>query len=263
MKRSNYHTHTVYCDGKDSPRELVERALELGCPQIGFSGHSYTETGDERPYCMTREDTAAYKKEIRALREEYSGRITILLGVERDFFFKEDTDGYDYVIGSVHYVFKDGLYLPVDESEDIQRKIVREHYNGDFYAFAEDYFALVGEVATKTDCDIVGHFDLISKFNEAGDLFDPQNERYRKAADAALDRLLGRGLTFEINYGAVRKGLRSEPYPEKRILDKLRQRGEKTILSSDCHDRRDLLFGIEEDNVFVPRKAVPPAEKDE
>ena len=29
--RSNFHTHTVFCDGKDSPEAMAERALELGC----------------------------------------------------------------------------------------------------------------------------------------------------------------------------------------------------------------------------------------
>ena len=28
---NNYHTHTRYCDGKDSPEELVLEAIALGC----------------------------------------------------------------------------------------------------------------------------------------------------------------------------------------------------------------------------------------
>ena len=40
-KFSNFHTHTILCDGKDRPEELVLEALRLGCPAIGFSGHSY------------------------------------------------------------------------------------------------------------------------------------------------------------------------------------------------------------------------------
>lgn len=252
MKRSNYHTHSVYCDGSDTPRELVEKAIELGCPQIGFSGHSYTGIEDNDPFCMTLEGTAAYKKEIRTLQKEYEGKIEILLGVERDYFWKDDTDDYDYVIGSVHYVYKDGVYLPVDESEEIQKSIVREHYDGDFYAFAEDYYRLVGEIAERTHCDIVGHFDLIAKYNEKNDLFDPKHPRYVAAADRALEQLMNRGLYFEINYGAVQKGYRTEPYPERRFLEKLREKGEKTLRSSDCHTKENLLFGIEGENEFHP-----------
>ena len=40
--KANYHTHTVFCDGRNTPEELVQEAIRLGCPEIGFSGHSYT-----------------------------------------------------------------------------------------------------------------------------------------------------------------------------------------------------------------------------
>ena len=38
---SNFHTHTCLCDGKDRPEDLVQEALRLGCPALGFSGHAY------------------------------------------------------------------------------------------------------------------------------------------------------------------------------------------------------------------------------
>ena len=37
---SNFHTHTILCDGKDEPEALVQEALRLGCPALGFSGHA-------------------------------------------------------------------------------------------------------------------------------------------------------------------------------------------------------------------------------
>ena len=39
MIPSNYHTHTCFCDGKNTPEEMVLEAIRLGCPEIGFSGH--------------------------------------------------------------------------------------------------------------------------------------------------------------------------------------------------------------------------------
>ena len=41
MMFSNYHTHTTYCDGANTPEELVLEAIRLGCPELGFSGHSH------------------------------------------------------------------------------------------------------------------------------------------------------------------------------------------------------------------------------
>ena len=205
MKFSNYHTHTHYCDGKDSPEELVLEALRLGCPELGFSGHSHSPADE----CgMTPEATRAYVREIRALREKYADQITILLGIEQDYFSTMPTEDYDYIIGSVHAVEKDGLYLSVDKSREDQVQAVREHYDGDYYAFIEDYYALVAQVYEKTRCDIVAHFDLVTKFNEDESLFDTGCPRYRDAAMAALEALAKKPVIFEIHTGAVSRGYR-------------------------------------------------------
>ena len=37
---TNYHTHSTYCDGKASPREMVDFAVAHGFTALGFSGHS-------------------------------------------------------------------------------------------------------------------------------------------------------------------------------------------------------------------------------
>lgn len=249
MIPNNYHTHTRYCDGKDSPEELVLRAIELGCTELGFSGHSYVPFDD---CCMTLEGTRAYQREIRELQARYADRIRILLGVEQDYYSPMPTDAYDYVIGSVHYVYRDGEYLPVDLSRDRQIEIVREHYAGDFYAFAEDYYALVGQVYEKTRCRIVGHFDLITKFNEDESLFDTAHPRYRAAALRAQYQLSHEPAIFEINTGAIARGYRTTPYPDPFLLEELRRRKLPLILSSDCHDRKDLLCSLCEYHEIYP-----------
>lgn len=242
MTPSNYHTHTVYCDGRDTPEELILEAIKLGCPAIGFSGHSFTPF--DTSYCMSEEKTGAYVAEVRRLAEKYKDRIKVLCGIEQDFFSPMPTDGYDYVIGAVHYIEKDGAYLPVDESRERQIADVKQYYGGDFYAYCADYYRLVARVYDKTKCKIVAHFDLVTKFNEDGSLFDVADPRYVAAADAALEALLPCPVTFEINSGAIARGYRKTPYPEPRILDVLKKRGARIIKTSDCHDKRFLLLGL-------------------
>ena len=133
-----------------------------------------------------------------------------------------------------------------------QIRIVREYYRGDFYAFIEQYFAMVGEIYDKTHCDIVGHFDLVTKFNEDGSLFDTSHPRYRAAALAALDRLCACPVIFEVNTGAIARGYRKTPYPENWLLDELRRRKMPLLLCSDCHDRRFLLCGMDELKQKIP-----------
>ncbi|MBO5371040.1 MAG: PHP domain-containing protein, partial [Clostridia bacterium] len=41
MILEDLHTHTTYCDGKDSPEDMVKTAIEKGLRVIGFSGHIY------------------------------------------------------------------------------------------------------------------------------------------------------------------------------------------------------------------------------
>jgi len=243
MRKGNLHTHTVFCDGKDTPEELVLEALRLGCDYIGFSGHSRTGIPEDEPFCMSVEGTESYKAEICRLKRKYEGKIDILMGIEQDYYSVDSPVDYEFVIGSVHYIFKDGVYLPVDVSKESQLSAVNEHYGGDVYSFIEDYYTLVGDVYRKTGCDIIGHFDLVTKFNEDGSLFDTSHPRYVRAADRALNKLLREDVAFEINYGAVGRGYRKTPYPEERILNQIEAAGKKTIRTSDCHNKDWLLLG--------------------
>lgn len=239
---SNYHTHTAFCDGRDEPEAIVREAIRLGCPELGFSGHSHVPFDD---CCMSVEGTERYKAEIRRLKEKYADEIRIYLGVEQDYYGDLPTDDYEFVIGSVHYVEKDGEYLSVDLSRESFLQYVERFYGGDVYAFAEDYYALVARIHEKTRCRIVGHFDLITKFNEDDCLFDTAHPRYRRAALAALDALADKPVLFEINTGAISRGYRRTPYPAPWILAELRARGAGLLLSSDCHRREDLLCALE------------------
>lgn len=239
----NYHTHTTYCDGENSVEETIIKAIELGLSELGFSGHSYTEF-DLEP-CMTQEGTKLYKQEILALKEKYKDKIKILLGLECDYYSDEPLKDYDYIIGSVHYVLKEGNYLFVDYSREMQIEAVNRYYNGDFYAFVEDYYSTVAEIYDKTKCDIIGHFDLITKFNADCSLFDINHPRYITAWQKAADAIINTPAVVEINTGAMSRGYTKEPYPSNEIIKYFKQKGKKLIFSSDCHNKDFLLFGYE------------------
>ncbi len=242
--RADWHVHTRYCDGKASPAEMAEAALAAGLEALGFSGHSYTFF--DGTWCMSPEGTEAYRREVAALRERYAGRLRIFCGVEQDYYSAESTAGYDYVIGSVHYVKAGNDYLPVDESPAHLRGGAEKHFGGDVYAFAEAYFETVGRVAELPGCSVIGHFDLIAKFNEREPLFDEKHPRYVAAWQAAAEQLLGSGLPFELNTGAICRGYRSVPYPAPDILRWLAERGARFLLNSDSHSPDALCFGFEE-----------------
>ena len=238
----NLHTHTCYCDGKDTPEELVKRAIELGFTAIGFSGHEYSV--HDVDFCMSRENTKKYIEEIQRLKETYKGQITVYMGIERDFFGEIDEVPYDYVIGSLHYVEKDGSLLTVDYTEEIMKENVEKYFGGDYRAYVERYYELIGDVVSKTKADIVGHFDLITKFNEGNKYFDEEEDWYKDAALKALRKAVVTKPIFEINTGAMARGYRSKPYPADFLLDEIERLDCSVILSSDCHDKMDLNFGF-------------------
>ena len=240
----NYHTHTTFCDGKSTAEEMVQKAIELGFTELGFSGHSYTEF-DLEP-CMTREGTEQYKTEITRLKEKYNTQIKILLGIEYDYHSDEPIDDYDYILGSVHYLYKDGEYLCIDYSRDKQIEAVNKYYNGDFYSYIEDYYATVADLYNKTKCDIIGHFDLIVKYNSDGSLFDVNHPRYVAAWKSAADAIIKTPAVVEINTGGMARGHVKAPYPSEEIIDYFKSHGKKLIFSSDCHNKDFLLCGYDD-----------------
>lgn len=242
MIASDFHVHTSFCDGKDTPEAMVQRAVELGMESIGFSGHAYTSFDDE--WCMSVAGTLQYKERIAALKEQYGDRIKIYCGAEWDLYSDGSRDGFEYLIGSVHYVERK-RGMTVDESPEAFRRLAEERYNGDFYRLCEQYYANVSEVIDVTGADIIGHFDLVTKFNEGNVLFDTHNDRYVNAWQAACDRLLKTGKPFEINTGAITRGYRKDPYPSADIIDYIGSHGGSFILSSDSHSASSLLYGFD------------------
>ncbi len=97
-----------------------------------------------------------------------------------------------------------------------------------------------------TGCGVIGHFDIVAKFNEGGALFDERHPRYVAAWRAAADELLRSGAVFEINTGGIARGWRSTPYPAPPILDYLAAGGARFLLSGDAHRADGLCFGFDE-----------------
>ena len=312
--KANLHTHTTWCDGKNTAEEMVLSAIESGFNVLGFSGHSYTSFDES--YCMSRENTKVYRQEIRRLADVYRDQIRIFCGIEQDLFADDPATirqaacgapapdeaavpgeaAYDYAIGSVHAVFKEcspsqlesirsegypsgvilaepgnadpevqdaakddrcGVYYYVDWEKETMQWAIDRLYGGDSLALAEDYFDSVTRFADDPACQIVGHFDLLTKFEEQvsengdGDdgpepLFDTRHPRYLDAAGNAIFALAGANKIFEINTGAMAKGYRTDPYPGGRLLEMILQAGGRITVNSDCHAAGKLDYGFAE-----------------
>lgn len=225
MGLSNFHTHTTFCDGRDTPEAMVRAALQLGFDSLGFSSHSDMLA-----------DPAAYRAEIRRLQAAYAGRLRILCGIEAEFGPAFCRMGYDYVIGSVHYVTApDGARVAVDDAPEALHGGIAAHFGGDAEAFVKAYFETERRMLATFDFDIAGHLDLVRKFNAKAPFFDESAPWYLGELEATADALAARGKIAEVNTGAIARGWLDDAYPSPEFRGLLRERGVRFILSSDAH----------------------------
>lgn len=261
--------HTTYCDGKSSAEEMVAAAIGAGLKTVGISGHSYTWFDES--YCMSRENTEAYIEEVNGLREKYADRIRVLLGTELDYHADIDTSPYDYLIGSSHYILRDGCYLDVDFSPEMLMDGANRHFGGNMAQMAAAYYEQVGDIVNRTGCDIIGHFDLITKFNETlpVQIVGTSDPVYVTSWMDAVDRIFedtarlrnsghpnrletlgilraGDKPVFEINTGAMSKGYRTSPYPSADQINYIRKKGGILILNSDSHSAGNVAYAFDQ-----------------
>ena len=235
----NLHTHTFLSDGKDSPEQMLEAAISMGFDSLGFSDHAPTEFSTE-----VEIDDLTYFDRISLAREKYKDRIKVFLGIELDYYSKGvfAERNYDYKIGSVHLALsKNGRLVEFDHTPEIAKKHVEEDFDGNVYSYAEAYFKRVAHLPERFDFDIVGHFDVLTKYVEKCDGFlDTGSPIYRKMAFEALHTVRKKRSLFELNTGAVARGWRSSPYPEEFLLREMRALDCKMVIGSDCHDKAKL-----------------------
>lgn len=258
---SNLHTHTTFCDGSATAEELVREAIEKGFVSLGFSGHAYAPYGTS--WCM--KDESGYVNEINRLKEKYKDKIEIYLGIEEDAFAPVDRSKYEYIIGSMHYIEAKGEYLPIDLGEDCVKKCLAAFGGSVADTSVAYYSALHGYLKARRP-DVVGHFDLITKYDELGEPYFLGRHEHDSVARACIEKLAGDGFLFEVNTGAISRGIRKTPYPAPFILHEIKRAGGDIILNSDCHmkggldckfkETKDLLrdIGFKETTILYKHK---------
>ena len=223
--KANYHTHTTFCDGRDTPEAMVLAAIEKGFDELGFSAHS-----------EMLKDPAAYVAEIRRLAAKHEGQIKILCGLEADWPCPLDLAPYDYVIGSVHFVpAPTGARVAVDDTPERLQAGIRDGFGGSSEAFVRAYFRTEREMVAAGRFTFVGHPDLVRKFNAKHPCFDENAAWYREELVKTADAIAACGKPVEVNTGAISRGWLDEAYPSPAFRALLRERGVRFLLSSDAH----------------------------
>ena len=219
MLLQSLHTHSLYDDGQDTLARMAQNAEAAGLDALGFSGHSPLPFAND--WAIDQSCLADYLREARSLQADFRGRFSLYCGLEWDSCSPLPEQKLDYLIGSVHYfpALPDGTRFTVDGSAQLLAQCAQVQFGGDMAAQADCYYALVARLAEVPQVDIVGHFDLITKFDEP-------HTRYPivpPSARAAMERLVRAGKIFEINTGAISRGYRTTPYPALWLLQQLQR----------------------------------------
>ncbi len=243
--KQNLHLHSSFCDGKNPPEETVKEAIRQGFDSIGFSGHSYMSFAPS--FSMSIEGTEEYKAEIKRLKEAYKKELKIFLGLEVEMYSLPEVDlsDYDYLIGSCHYFDIDGQKVGFDRKAEFVKEVIDTHFGGDGLEYAKAYYKTLATLPERGNFDIIGHFDLVTKHSEKENFFDAESKEYRFAAIEAAEALSGKIPFFEVNTGAIARGYRTTPYPNPFIIKELKRLGFGAVISSDCHNAKDLDCGYD------------------
>lgn len=248
MILQNLHTHSIYCDGKDTIDEMVQTAIDKGFQILGFSGHGYNLPIDT--VSMNDENQKKYMEAVLNAKTKYKDQITIYLGIEEDLIGRVFShDEMDYIIGSVHFVPYKDTYIAVDESEETF--LTALDYYGSFIEYAKAYYKEVKQLGYRDEVDIIGHLDLLMKYNENEKYFSFSDPEYLKIVYDCVDVLIENSKIIEVNTGAIARGYRSLPYPYKNILEYIHLKDGMICLNSDCHNRKDLDIYFKESLEYI------------
>ncbi|MGI6214588.1 MAG: histidinol-phosphatase HisJ family protein [Christensenellales bacterium] len=243
MIKSNPHTHTQFGDARSTAEEMVLSAINHGFLSLGFSEHGRQDFNTD--CVLNKEREIQYINEVNRLKEKYKNQIRIYLGIERDAYSLSERNLYEYVLGSLHYVKFGNDFLAVDGNRENLSRAVNEFFKGDGYILAKEYYDNFTKYIVSYKPDIIGHFDLVCKYNDIYNFFDENSPEYIQLYKKAMDKMINACSLMEVNTGRIVRAKAAVPYPSLEILKYWKSLGGDVILSSDCHDAENIAGGYE------------------
>lgn len=229
----DFHTHHERCGHAEGTiRDYIESAISKGLDMIGIADHSpYFSSEEDHLHpriAMAKSEFPKYIAEVQQLKEEYKGKIDVLLGVESDFFpehvevYRKCFDPYpfDYIIGSVHHVeglsiFKKDRWEGLSDETKVKTK--------------DNYYDLIERSARSGLFQILGHIDAMKGF------YPEFSGIQSEAVEKTLKIIAEHDIAIEVNTSGKTK-YSGGWYPADEILEMANHYGVKITFGSDAHD---------------------------
>lgn len=247
MRKFNFHTHSLYCDGKSGLREIVEEAIRNDFAALGFSSHAPLPMVNS--YALSFEQFQNYLRELEKLRQEFHPHIRIYKSLEIDYipsvsfpFEAFRKQGLDYTIGGVHLVEESGsrgLWFIDGSSPEPYDRGLRELFGGDIRKAVRQFFHQSMEMLATQKPDIIAHFDKIKMHNK-GRFFDEQDTWYQKLVKDLLRLIKEQGTIVEMNTRGLYKKRFDDWFPSRRWVKEMKNLGIPLTISTDAHHKDEL-----------------------
>lgn len=231
MLYSDYHIHTNYSpDGESDMETMIEASIAKGLKEIALTDHV-----DDNIYTPLI-DYGEYFDSFNACRDKYSGRITLIFGVEIGLgpgMFETASllvqkYPFDFVIGSSHAVNGADLYYD-NYCRGKDKKTAYTNY----------FIDMIENIDSTKELCVYGHLDFISRYGVYADN-SVAYEEYRDIIDDVLKKLIESGKGIEINTSGYRYGINGT-YPQLSILKRYKELGGEIVtIGSDAHNPNDI-----------------------
>lgn len=244
MYLSNYHSHSLFCDGRSTPEDFVKFALSAGFKAYGFSSHSPLPF--ETNWNMSAPDLPVYLEHTAYLKEKYKDRIELYISLEIDYldetynpsipYFREMP--LDYRIGSVHYLpvapgMAEEYMVGIDGAYEEFEKAVKVHFGGDVKRFVKRYYESSMRMVEAGGIDIVGHMDKVYMNGHRYPGFSMDEAWYSRQVEDYLHLIAEKGLMVEINTKNLSR--KQHTYPHRRFFPLIKELNIPVMVNSDCH----------------------------
>ena len=237
---TNYHSHSLYCDGRAGMEDFVRFAISERFTSYGFSSHAPLPFSTF--WTMEWDRMSDYLSEFQRLKEKYADRIELYIGLEIDYLDEESNPSMarfrelplDYRIGSVHMLTTDaGKIVDIDTPADKFREIIDEHFDGDIVRVVRQYYRSLTKMLESGGFNIVGHADKMhynASCYRPGLLDEPW---YDQLVHTYFADIAQRGYQVEINTKSYHD--LGTFYPNERYFSTLYDLGIKVQVNSDSH----------------------------
>lgn len=272
--KTNYHTHTFLCNHAEGHVEdYVKQAIAYGFEELGMADHGFIPIDPKKIPSYFRYPFLYYMREfefynsylvhIERCRQEYGDQISLLAGLECEFYYGCDKhyemllEHLDYLALGQHVVAHENTML--DPYRDMNPQTVLSYAKNVKDALDTGYFTMI----VHPDVFMFGYQDAV--YNTA--IFD---ETAKQASRIILEACVRNNVYLELNAGAARKGSRLLPngheeyyYPRSEFWQLTKEYPQlKIIVGSDAHHPLDMYgVGIKNILLFIEKHQLKIEEK--